>query len=144
MRILKDAAGEFYLDEEPMRLEGEVAEQFLSDMEERNQKGNTPQQEAFLQECTAEYRKKQNPRNNTMKVSRNAFTEDPGAITKLAMKHGSVEVWDEGKLVGTIVIPRARENEPNPHIGTTFRSLFDELKETEELNRLTRKKYETH
>lgn len=40
---------------EPFVLEGEAAKKFLADMEERERRGNTPEEQAFLDHCVAVY-----------------------------------------------------------------------------------------
>jgi hypothetical protein len=56
MRVTKNLLGEFVIQDEPMRLEGEEADQFLADMKARDEAGNDPARKQFLAQCAAEYR----------------------------------------------------------------------------------------
>lgn len=56
MRITKNSQGQFVIEDEPLRLEGEAAEQFLSEMKRRDESGNDPERKRFLEECERIYR----------------------------------------------------------------------------------------
>ena len=49
MRILKDADGNFYIDDEPMVLTGKAAEDFWAALE--SGKSSNPNHKEFLEEC---------------------------------------------------------------------------------------------
>jgi len=55
MHVTKNAQGESAFSDEPMRLDGEAAEQFLADMHQRDEAGNSSQQQLFLEECLNYY-----------------------------------------------------------------------------------------
>lgn len=57
MRVTKNSDGAFVVEDEPMRLEGEAAQQFLADMKARDQAAADPERKRFLDECLAAYRK---------------------------------------------------------------------------------------
>jgi hypothetical protein len=56
MRVTKTTSGSFVVDDEPMRLTGKAAKEFVSAMKSG---ASTPERSKFLAECEQEYRAKQ-------------------------------------------------------------------------------------
>jgi hypothetical protein len=55
MHVEEDENGNFYVVDEPMRLEGEDAERFLAEMNRPRSPEEIAKRQAFLAECTAIY-----------------------------------------------------------------------------------------
>jgi len=55
MRVLRDAKGNYTVDDEPMRLTGESAKQFLAEMREREAAPRDERRERFLADCRDTY-----------------------------------------------------------------------------------------
>ncbi len=55
MRVKKNADGEFFVEDEPMCLDGEAADAFLDAMQEREQTEDSEERKRFLEECDSAY-----------------------------------------------------------------------------------------
>ena len=55
MRVTKNKDGQFVVENEPMRLEGEAAEKFLENMRRREETPETEERKKFLDECRRVY-----------------------------------------------------------------------------------------
>lgn len=56
MRVNKNPDGTFVVEDEPMRLQGKSAREFLAQMRRRDVTGNDPEQQRFLKECERIYK----------------------------------------------------------------------------------------
>jgi len=56
MRVTKKA-GQFVVEDGPMRVEGAAAQTFLAQMRQRDATGNDPARKQFLEECARIYQK---------------------------------------------------------------------------------------
>ena len=55
MRVVRDANGNFAVDDAPMKLDGHAAESFLAEMTDRDSRRTDPDRERFLAECREIY-----------------------------------------------------------------------------------------
>jgi hypothetical protein len=55
MRVTKSSDGVFLIEDEPMRLEGEAADQFIHDMTQRELIGEDTARRSFIAECDRAY-----------------------------------------------------------------------------------------
>ena len=56
MRVTKNENGDFFVEDEPMHVEGDAARQFLSEMSQREEVGDDTERRLFLDECQRIYR----------------------------------------------------------------------------------------
>ncbi len=56
MRVAKNSDGTFYVDDEPLLLDGAAAEEVRAQMAERERSGNDEERKRFLAECEQIFR----------------------------------------------------------------------------------------
>lgn len=61
MRVRKNIFGKYIVEDEPIRLKGEEAREFVAAMSARDVRGNTEEQTRFLNECEQIYRNAKRP-----------------------------------------------------------------------------------